>query len=69
MIDTVQMTVSLPQEKVYQIFKEIQNILQVQPKLLSVIHVIHVGLVASAVYQCPLFGKRQNEALPQFQTY
>lgn len=68
-IDTVQMKVSLPQEKVYQIFREIRNLLlQVQPKLLSVPHVIHVGLVAAAVYQCPLFGKRQNEALPQVQT-
>lgn len=68
-IDTVQMTVSLPQEKVYLIFREIRNLLlQVQPKLLSVPHVIHVGLVAASVYQCPLFGKRQNEAFYQAQT-
>lgn len=64
------MTVSLPQEEVYQIFREIRNLLlQVQPKLLSVPHVIHVGLVAAAVYQCPWFGKRQSKALPQVQTY
>lgn len=74
-IDTVQMTVSLPREKVQQILKEIQNLLlQIQPKIRSVAHVI--GLLVSAfpaVYQGPLhyryLERDKTKALLQVQSY
>lgn len=74
-IDTVKMTVSLPQEKVQQILKEIQNLLlQAHPKIRSVAHVI--GLLVStfpAVYQGPLhyrcLERDKTEALFLVQSY
>lgn len=65
---TVQMTVSLPQERVQQILKEIQNLLlRVQPKIRSVAR--HTASCCSLSCSFPrppilsLFGKRQNEGL------
>lgn len=75
MIDTVQITLSLPQSNVQQILEEIQILLlQVQPKIRSVAHVI--GLLVSAfpaVYQGPLyyscFKRDKTKALLQVQSY
>jgi hypothetical protein len=72
LIDTVEMKIFLPQEKIRIILAEIQNLLSlVKPKIQSVAHVI--GLIVSAfpaIYQGPLHYRslEEDKTLALFQT-